>query len=141
MGIGGCPTRAGARYGDSEGRTFLEGPLAVRRRMDFPLLGGERAFEDGVALCHGARCTLGHRHSQFNPLDLITENRPRHDEVAATPGDEGERVNGVKYYSCEGYAGGATNTPTRVRATAVETKQFTRFLVGRANMVNAPFQR
>lgn len=121
MRIGGCPTRAGARYGDSEGRTCLEDRLAMSHRMDFPLLGLDCAVEEGGALGYGTRGTLGHRDSQLDPFDLITKNWPGHDEMTATTGDDCDRVNCVPRYPRESYAGGATNTPTRVRTIAAVT--------------------
>jgi hypothetical protein len=63
MRVRGFPTSGSASYRDSRCRPFLEPRLAVGHGMDFPLLGPPRAFEDGVALCHGAGSTLRHRHS------------------------------------------------------------------------------
>jgi hypothetical protein len=129
MGIGSLPTRGSATQSDCGGRPFLKGRLAVGHGMDFPLLGVDAcAGHEGLALCHSPRFTLVHRHSELSPFPLSALNWPRHDEMTAVAGHDGEAVNGVACNPCEGQRG--DDPPPRVRTMAAATRQFTRFLVG-----------
>jgi hypothetical protein len=49
-------------------------------------------------------------------------DRPGDDKMTAVVGHDRDRVNGVHYNFCKPYAGGATNTPPRVRTMAEETR-------------------
>ena len=92
MRIGDVPTIGCASYSDSGGGPFPKGLLAVCRGVDLPLLTIAGADDSSAALGHCAGWTLGHRHFEISLLPARARKRPRHNDVTAVVGHDGDRV-------------------------------------------------